>query len=346
MTVGLEEGAVGWGPLDLLEVFAITAEPSIWPSGQSLLPTLFQTIEKFSQGLRPIRAKPTSAKTNFGQANFGPNQVLARRSYTNFGQTEFGQSKFGQEKFDQENIGQTGLCTCCAPNCAIPAPARPPSPGPPKISCILGAAGVSHDSPRTPNVHICGSWRFKHHQNSTRRLPERGKNERKLWQEMEKSAKFLGPTLWARPFGSPPPSVPPTVKTKSGQTWCWPNLVSPVPRPFQEVFFQESECGFLSAVGLIPVFLEENLRPLDQKSRSFGDLWASCSPDCGAEWLPTKSVLLLHSLFVKLSVARQPKLVLLFEFLGILSLMPSVVFSFNTHIRFYATSPSCNEVVA
>ena len=37
--------------------------------------------------------------------------------------------------------------------------------------------GVSHDSPRTPNVHT-GPQHFKHHQNSTRRPPEREeKNE-------------------------------------------------------------------------------------------------------------------------------------------------------------------------
>ena len=39
------------------------------------------------------------------------------------------------------------------------------------------------------NVHIGGSRRFKHHQNSTRRHPERQK-ERKWRREREKSAKF------------------------------------------------------------------------------------------------------------------------------------------------------------
>ena len=36
-------------------------------------------------------------------------------------------------------------------------------------------AGVSHDSPRTPNVHITGSGRFRHSQNSTRRPPREGR---------------------------------------------------------------------------------------------------------------------------------------------------------------------------
>ena len=51
------------------------------------------------------------------------------------------------------------------------------------LSCEFGAAGASHDSPRTPNVNISGPRRFKHHQNSTRREGKkencggRGKNE-------------------------------------------------------------------------------------------------------------------------------------------------------------------------
>ena len=36
----------------------------------------------------------------------------------------------------------------------------------------FGAAGVPHDSPRTPTAHIRGSRRFKHHQNSTRKPRE------------------------------------------------------------------------------------------------------------------------------------------------------------------------------
>ena len=46
------------------------------------------------------------------------------------------------------------------------------------LSCAArsgGAAGVSHGGPRTPNVHISGIQRFKHHQHSTRRPLERQK---------------------------------------------------------------------------------------------------------------------------------------------------------------------------
>ena len=56
------------------------------------------------------------------------------------------------------------------------------------VSCF-GAAGASHNSPRTPNVHISGPRRFKHHQNSTRRPPR--KNERKLCWEREKKREIL-----------------------------------------------------------------------------------------------------------------------------------------------------------
>ena len=56
------------------------------------------------------------------------------------------------------------------------------------------SAGASHDNPRTPNVHMRGSRRFKHHQNSTRKPSERQK-ERKWEREGKKSAKFCSPTL-------------------------------------------------------------------------------------------------------------------------------------------------------
>ena len=40
--------------------------------------------------------------------------------------------------------------------------------------------GLAHDSPRTPNVHISGHLRFKHHQNSTKGPPERKKKARSV----------------------------------------------------------------------------------------------------------------------------------------------------------------------
>ena len=38
-----------------------------------------------------------------------------------------------------------------------------------------GPPGLAHDSQRTPNAHISAPRRFKHHQNSTRKPPEREK---------------------------------------------------------------------------------------------------------------------------------------------------------------------------
>ena len=80
-------------------------------------------------------------------------------------------------------------------------------------------AGVSHDSPSTPNVNISGPWRFKHHQNSTRRPPREGRKKENCGGRGEKSAKFLGlppfglptlglPTSGLQPFGAPPFGAP------------------------------------------------------------------------------------------------------------------------------------------
>ena len=55
--------------------------------------------------------------------------------------------------------------------------------------------GASHDSPRTPNVHISGPWRFKHHQNSTKGPPREGEKNENCGGRGKKSAKFGAPTL-------------------------------------------------------------------------------------------------------------------------------------------------------
>ena len=67
--------------------------------------------------------------------------------------------------------------------------------------CCFGAAGASHDNPRTPNVNISGPPRFKHHQNSTRRPPREGRMKENCGVRRKKSAKFwashpAGPRLW------------------------------------------------------------------------------------------------------------------------------------------------------
>ena len=64
---------------------------------------------------------------------------------------------------------------------------------------VCPAAPKPHDSLSTPNVHIRGSRRFKHHQNSTREPPEEDRIRVKMRAgEGKKSAKF-----WA-PHRSPP----------------------------------------------------------------------------------------------------------------------------------------------
>ena len=69
------------------------------------------------------------------------------------------------------------------------------------LNVCVKAAGVSHDSPRTPNVHISGSRCFKHHQNSTRRHPERDRKNENGSGRGKKARNFgpltlRGPTLW------------------------------------------------------------------------------------------------------------------------------------------------------
>ena len=46
--------------------------------------------------------------------------------------------------------------------------------GEPRRPGLVGP-GVAHDSPRTRNVPICGSRRFKHHQNSKKKIKREGK---------------------------------------------------------------------------------------------------------------------------------------------------------------------------
>ena len=96
-----------------------------------------------------------------------------------------------------------------------PLPPLDPSPLRPKFRFFFfflsrrgfGAAGASHDSPRTPNVHISGPPRFKHHQNSTRPTREGEKNEN-CGGRVKKKREILGPT----PFGAQHPSGPTTLR--------------------------------------------------------------------------------------------------------------------------------------
>ena len=97
------------------------------------------------------------------------------------------------------------MCTFGLSGCRV-KPRRPHQTRPP---------GLAHDSPRTPNVHISGPLRFKHHQNSTRRPPERHRNSETVAGKGRKSAKFWAPNpsgphpSGPHPFGAPPFWAPP-----------------------------------------------------------------------------------------------------------------------------------------
>ena len=133
----------------------------------------------------------------------------------------------------------------------LPRPPLRPA-GPPSSNVRVWAPGQPFETPAAlgpPHTARC-----KHHQNSTIRLPKRAKKERKFWRERGKNAKFWAPHpsgphrwkahfSWFEPPWRPPPGPathtsltrtgltqtartsqkPPTLKTKSGQTWCWPN---------------------------------------------------------------------------------------------------------------------------
>ena len=56
-----------------------------------------------------------------------------------------------------------------------------------------GRRGFTHDSPRTPNVHISGPWRFEHHQNSTKGPQERERRKKIVAGGGKKKARNFGP---------------------------------------------------------------------------------------------------------------------------------------------------------
>ena len=87
------------------------------------------------------------------------------------------------------------MCTFGVLGLSCETPAAPPDQ----------AAGASHDSPRTPNVHISGPHRFKHHQNSTKGPQESERRKKIVAEEGKKKREILGPT----PFGAPPFRAPP-----------------------------------------------------------------------------------------------------------------------------------------
>ena len=89
-----------------------------------------------------------------------------------------------------------------------------------------GPPGLAHDSPRTPNVHISGPLRFKHHQNSTRRHPEthneNGGRKGKKKREMLGPPPFGAPPFGAPPFGAPPFGAPLFLGSGPPPFWATP----------------------------------------------------------------------------------------------------------------------------
>ena len=105
------------------------------------------------------------------------------------------------------------MCTFGLSGCRV-KPRRPHQTGPP---------GLAHDSPRTPNVHISGHRRFKHHQNSTKKTKRDGKRIKNCGGRGKKSAKFWAPTVRAPTLRAPTLRGP----TTSGPHFFWVCPLSP-----------------------------------------------------------------------------------------------------------------------
>ena len=109
---------------------------------------------------------------------------------------DFGQADFGQTEFD------LCLCVICVVCLCV-------------FVCVVwrgcwygfggfGAAGASHDNQRAQTCTFEGPGLQKHHQNSTRRVPEREEKNEFCGGRGKKKREILGPP----PFG-PPPFAPP-----------------------------------------------------------------------------------------------------------------------------------------
>ena len=82
--------------------------------------------------------------------------------------------------------------------------------------------------PESPNVHISGPRRFKHHQNSTQGPQERERRMKIVAEEGKRSAKF-----WASTLRAPHPSgLHPSVLQPSGPTLRGPTITRFGPPPF------------------------------------------------------------------------------------------------------------------
>ena len=98
-------------------------------------------------------------------------------------------------------------CCCCCCGCVCVCGCVQGLSGP------IGPPGLAHDSPRTPTVHIWGPRRFKTPPKFHEKTNKRGRKDRILWREREKTARNFGHP----PFG-PPPFGP--------HPWARPTLAS------------------------------------------------------------------------------------------------------------------------
>ena len=105
--------------------------------------------------------------------------------------------------------------------CSTPS-AGQPSAGQPSAGQPSAGPRASHDNLRTPNVHISGPRRFKHHQRE-------GEKNDNCGRRGKKKREILGPPPFgAPPFGAPPFGAPPFgASTLQGPTLCCPKIQHP-----------------------------------------------------------------------------------------------------------------------
>ena len=100
-----------------------------------------------------------------------------------------------------------------------------------------GAAGVSHDSPRTPNVHISGHLLFKTPPKFNEKTPRETQKQRNGGGKGKKKSEILGGPAEGGPVeggpaeGGPGKSKPATTVTTTTTTTPNPEQVGPRPLP-------------------------------------------------------------------------------------------------------------------
>ena len=117
----------------------------------------------------------------------------------------------------------------CSPPSAGQPSAGQPSAGQPSAGQPSAGPRASHDNPRTPNVHISGPRRFKHHQNSTKGPPREGEKNDNCGGRVKKKARKCGPPTLRGPTlrGSTLRGSTLQGPTLQGPTLCCPKIQHP-----------------------------------------------------------------------------------------------------------------------